>query len=145
MSNLESEMLASMGVEDILAGHDTADVDSMFGGNEVMMSSDPMADFENQSFSAPSAGFEDVTANVDSTVLNVDTLRNVKISVSVVLGKTELSWDELQGLKKGSVLKLDTKKEDNLTLTINNQPVAKCSVELINGEYHVIVQELQGA
>lgn len=82
--------------------------------------------------------------NVDNTVLDADALSQVRIPVTIELGRTEVSWEQLQKLTKGSVLKLDAKKEDPLLLTVRGTPVAKVGVEVVDNEYQVVIQELKG-
>ena len=69
----------------------------------------------------------------------VDVFRGVKMNISGELGGTMMRVKDLISLKEGSMLKLDSLADENITLLINEAPFARGEVVVINDRYGVRV------
>lgn len=69
----------------------------------------------------------------------IDIFRGVKMNVSGELGRTRVRVKDLISLKEGSMLKLDSLADENITLLINDAPFAQGEVVVINDRYGVRV------
>ncbi len=77
----------------------------------------------------------------DSTTkpFGIDVFRGVKMNISGELGRTDVRVKDLISLKEGSMLKLDSLADENITLLINEAPFAQGEVVVINDRYGVRV------
>lgn len=76
--------------------------------------------------------------------LNNSALSKVKLDVTVELGRLTLPYVDVENLTRGSVLVLDKKVDELLTLSVNDSPIARCSVEKVDGQFTLTVQSLEG-
>jgi len=70
---------------------------------------------------------------------NVD---NVKIEISVVLGRSVIPMHQLLRMGRGAVIELDTNQDDPVTILANDKPVAKGEIEIQGDKIAVSVVEL---
>lgn len=77
-------------------------------------------------------------------IINNNALSKVKLDVTVELGRLVLPYVDVENLTRGSVLVLDKKADELLTLSVNDSPIARCSVEKVDGQYTLTVQSLEG-
>jgi flagellar motor switch protein FliN/FliY len=61
---------------------------------------------------------------------NVD---NVKVEISVVLGRSVIPMHQLLRMGRGAVIELDTHQDDPVTILANDKAVAKGEIQ-INGD-----------
>ena len=61
---------------------------------------------------------------------NVD---NVKVEISVVLGRSVIPMHQLLRMGRGAVIELDSKQDDPVMILANNKPVAKGEI-VIHGD-----------
>ncbi len=69
----------------------------------------------------------------------IDVFRGVKMNVSGELGTANVRVKDLISLKEGSMLKLDSLADENITLLVNEAPFAHGEVVVINDRYGVRV------
>lgn len=62
----------------------------------------------------------------------LQTLDDVGLDLSVVLGSTTMSIHQLLRMGRGAVIELDAAVEDEVTILVNNFPVARGTI-VING------------
>ena len=70
---------------------------------------------------------------------NVD---NVKVEISVVLGRSVIPMHQLLRMGRGAVIELDTNQDDPVTILANDKPVAKGEIEIQGDKIAVSVSEL---
>jgi flagellar motor switch protein FliN/FliY len=70
---------------------------------------------------------------------NVD---NVKVEISVVLGRSVIPMHQLLRMGRGAVIELDTNQDDPVTILANDKPVAKGEIEIQGDKIAVSVVEL---
>ncbi len=70
---------------------------------------------------------------------NVD---NVKVEISVVLGRSVIPMHQLLRMGRGAVIELDTHQDDPVTVLANDKAVAKGEIEIHGDKISVSVVEL---
>ncbi|MBV9548918.1 MAG: flagellar motor switch protein FliN [Alphaproteobacteria bacterium] len=70
---------------------------------------------------------------------NVD---NVKVEISVVLGRSVIPMHQLLRMGRGAVIELDTNQDDPVTILANEKPVARGEIEIQGDKIAVSVVEL---
>jgi flagellar motor switch protein FliN/FliY len=69
-------------------------------------------------------------------------LDNVKVEISVVLGRSVIPMHQLLRMGRGAVIELDTRQDDPVTVLANDRPVAKGEIEIQGDKIAVSVVEL---
>lgn len=80
--------------------------------------------------------------NDGSQAVNWESLEDVELDVSVVLGDAEMTMENVMRLKSGAVVPLNAQKNDPVTLVINGQPIAKGEVMTRNGKFCIRITEI---
>ncbi len=70
---------------------------------------------------------------------NVD---NVKVEISVVLGRSVIPMHQLLRMGRGAVIELDSRQDDAELILANDKPVAKGEIEIQGDKIAVSVVEL---
>ena len=70
---------------------------------------------------------------------NVD---NVKVEISVVLGRSVIPMHQLLRMGRGAVIELDSNQDDPVTILANDKPVAKGEIQIQGDKVAVSVLEL---
>ena len=70
---------------------------------------------------------------------NVD---NVKVEISVVLGRSVIPMHQLLRMGRGAVIELDTHQDDPVTILANDMPVAKGEIQIQGDKIAVSVVDL---
>jgi flagellar motor switch protein FliN/FliY len=70
---------------------------------------------------------------------NVD---NVKVEISVVLGRSVIPMHQLLRMGRGAVIELDSNQDDPVTILANDKPVAKGEIQIQGDRIAVSVVEL---
>ena len=70
---------------------------------------------------------------------NVD---NVKVEISVVLGRSVIPMHQLLRMGRGAVIELDSNQDDPVTILANDKPVAKGEIQIQGDKIAVSVVEL---
>lgn len=74
--------------------------------------------------------------------LKVEYLYDVKVNVSVVLGSTVMSLNELLKLNKGAVLELDRMIGEPVDICVNNKAVAKGEIVVVDNKIGISLTEI---
>jgi flagellar motor switch protein FliN len=74
---------------------------------------------------------------------NIDLLLDVELPVSVSFGHTEMQLKDILKLGSGSVIELDKAVNDPVTIIVNDKPVAKGEVVMVDGNYGVRILEVE--
>lgn len=75
----------------------------------------------------------------------LDHLYAVKLEAEAVLGRAALSVDEMLNLGVGSVIELDRLLSDPVDLLVQNVPVARGEVVVLNDQFAVRITEIVGS
>lgn len=73
---------------------------------------------------------------------NLDLLLDVEIPISVEVGRTRMSLDEVLRLVPGSVIALDKKAEEPVDLRVNGKLVARGEVVLVDDCYGLRITQI---
>ncbi len=76
---------------------------------------------------------------------NLDLLLDVTIPVSVEVGRTQMSLDDILDLVPGSVVTLDKKAEEPVDMRVNGTLVARGEVVLIDDVYGIRITQIVDA
>ena len=79
----------------------------------------------------------------DSGNWNIDLLLDVELPVRVSFGQTEMQLRDVFKLGTGSVIELDKSVNDPVTVIVNNKPIAKGEVVMVDGNYGVRILEVE--
>jgi flagellar motor switch protein FliN/FliY len=69
-------------------------------------------------------------------------LTNVKVEISVVLGRSVIPMHQLLRMGRGAVIELDSCQDDPVTILANDRPVAKGDIVIHGDKIGVSVTEL---
>jgi flagellar motor switch protein FliN/FliY len=103
----------------------------MADSTESVLSESPKATGNNES--GPDAGGK----------WNIDLILDVELPISVLFGHSEMALKDVLKLGAGSVIELDKSVNDPVTIVVNNKPVAKGEVVMVDGNYGVRVLEVE--
>jgi flagellar motor switch protein FliN/FliY len=70
---------------------------------------------------------------------NVD---NVKVEISVVLGRSVIPMHQLLRMGRGAVIELDSHQDDPVTILANDKPVARGEIQIQGDKISVSVVDL---
>ncbi len=87
-----------------------------------------------------SSSLDDLSEN--SGILPLDSLYDIPINVTVVLGKKEISINDLLKLESDSILELDTKVGDPVDVLVNRRLVARGEVVIVDEKVGVTMTEI---
>ena len=69
-------------------------------------------------------------------------LDNVKVEISVVLGRSVIPMHQLLRMGRGAVIELDTHQDDPVSILANDKPVAKGEIQIQGDKIAVSVVDL---
>ena len=69
-------------------------------------------------------------------------LDNVKVEISVVLGRSVIPMHQLLRMGRGAVIELDSHQDDPVTILANDKPVAKGEIQIQGDRIAVSVVDL---
>ncbi|MEZ5785849.1 MAG: FliM/FliN family flagellar motor switch protein [Xanthobacteraceae bacterium] len=70
------------------------------------------------------------------------TLTNVSLEVAVVLGSTVMPIHQVLRLGRGAIIELDASENDEVSILVNNHPVAKGAVVVSGSRIAVEVRKM---
>ena len=74
---------------------------------------------------------------------NIDLLLDVELPISVTFGASEMQLRDVLKLGPGSVIELDKSVNDPVAVIVNNKPIAKGEVVMVDGNYGVRILEVE--
>lgn len=74
---------------------------------------------------------------------NIDLLLDVELPIVVSFGATEIPLKDVLRLGVGSVIELEKAVNDPVTITVNQKPIAKGEVVMVDGNYGVRILEVE--
>lgn len=129
--------------DDPLEGLDPIMEEVFSGGN--MSRSDRGKSGDDHSGKVSDVAFPSLNPDSSGRKLEFDMFRKIPVSVSVELGRAQVSLKEIFELSEGSIIELDRLVGEPLDLVVNGQVVAQGEVVAIDNNYglrvtHVIAQ-----
>lgn len=76
--------------------------------------------------------------------LELENLRDVKLSLRADLGRRRMAVQEILELRVGSIVQLDKMAGEAADIYVNDQPLAKGEVVVIGDSLHVRISEIIG-
>ena len=76
------------------------------------------------------------------TALSLETVYDIPVQVSVVLGKTTMQVNQLLKLGRGAVIELDRKVGEPVDVFVNNRLVARGEVVVVEDRIGVTMTEI---
>jgi len=75
--------------------------------------------------------------------VNLDLLLDVDLPISVAFGTTEMTLKDVLNLSTGSVIELNKSVNDPVSIIVNQKPIARGEVVMVDGKYGVRVLEVE--
>ena len=72
----------------------------------------------------------------------LDNINNVKVEISVVLGRSVIPMHQLLRMGRGAVIELDSCQDDPVLIMANDKPIAKGEIVIHGDKIGVSVLEL---
>lgn len=72
----------------------------------------------------------------------MSTLNNVKVEISVVLGRSVIPMHQLLRMGRGAVIELDSHQDEPVTVLANNRAVAKGEIIIDGDRIAVSIREI---
>ncbi len=88
---------------------------------------------------APAAGLGDAAAAEN---LSLETVYDIAVQITVVLGKTSMQVNNLLKLGRGAVIELDKKVGEPIDIFVNNRLVARGEVVVVEDRIGVTMTEI---
>ncbi|MBN9543352.1 MAG: flagellar motor switch protein FliN [Alphaproteobacteria bacterium] len=79
---------------------------------------------------------------VDQDHIKIESVYDIPVLVSVILGTSEMTVGQLVKLSKGSVVELDRKVGDPVDILVNDRLVAKGEVVIVDDKIGVTLTEI---
>jgi flagellar motor switch protein FliN/FliY len=86
-----------------------------------------------------------ITENADSNApesVSLETVYDIPVQISVVLGKTNMQVNQLLKLGRGAVIELDRKVGEPIDIFVNNRLVARGEVVVVEDRIGVTMTEI---
>jgi flagellar motor switch protein FliN/FliY len=74
---------------------------------------------------------------------NLDLLLDVELPIRVCFGESELQLKDVLRLGVGSVIELNRSINDPVTVIVNEKPIARGEVVMVDGSYGVRILEVE--
>lgn len=93
---------------------------------------------------AKAPSFANLTPTRASSSKSLDHLYTVRLDAEAVLGRADLSVEDMLNLGVGSVVELDRLVSDPVDLIVQNVRVAKGEVVVVNDQFAIRITEITG-
>jgi flagellar motor switch protein FliN/FliY len=94
--------------------------------------------------SVSSVNFEQPKNSVgDNQTYDKNLFKNIKVDVSIELGRTRISLKKLYELKSGSIIEMSRLVGEPLDLVINDQVIARGEVVAVNSNYGIRITHIE--
>lgn len=98
-----------------------------------------MADPTTAAPAAPAAGLGDAATAEN---LSLETVYDIPVQITVVLGKTSMQVNNLLKLGRGAVIELDKKVGEPIDIFVNNRLVARGEVVVVEDRIGITMTEI---
>ena len=72
----------------------------------------------------------------------MSSLKDVKVEISVVLGRSVIPMHQLLRMGRGAVIELDSHQDEPVMVLANNKPVAKGEIQIDGDRIAVSISEI---
>ena len=97
-------------------------------------------DFEDGA--SPVNGSDIPETNKDTSSRNLNLLLDVEVPVSIRMGTSQLFLKDVLGLAPGNIVELDEYADELIQLTINDKPIARGEVVIVDGYFAFRIKEI---
>jgi flagellar motor switch protein FliN len=94
---------------------------------------------DTQTPDAASASFADATSSEN---LSLETVYDIPVQITVILGRTSMQVNQLLKLGRGAVIELDKKVGEPIDIFVNNRLVARGEVVVVEDRIGVTMTEI---
>ncbi len=94
---------------------------------------------------AKAPSFTNLTPSRTASGKSLDHLYGVRLDAEAVLGRADLSVEDMLNLGVGSVVELDRLVSDPVDLVVQNVRVAKGEVVVVNDQFAIRITEITGS
>lgn len=101
-----------------------------------------MADPTPTAAAAPAAAKAGDAAAAAADNLSLETVYDIPVQITVVLGKTSMQVNQLLKLGRGAVIELDKKVGEAIDIFVNNRLVARGEVVVVEDRIGVTMTEI---
>ena len=84
----------------------------------------------------------DTTTYTEAENLSLDTVYDIPVQITVVLGRTSMQVNQLLKLGRGAVIELDKKVGEPIDVFVNNRLVARGEVVVVEDRIGVTMTEI---
>ena len=95
--------------------------------------------------SAKAPSFANLTPTKTTSGKSLDHLYGVRLDAEAVLGRADLSVEDMLNLDIGSVVELDRLVADPVDLVVQNVRVARGEVVVVNDQFAIRITEITGS
>lgn len=103
-------------------------------------------DFDNFTSASPaqerSVQPQGSSSGAVSEAIHVEQLKEVKVPITVELGRTKKTLAELEMMTKGSIIALGTKVDDPIFISCQGKAFAEAEVVDMEGELHLVITKV---
>ncbi|HLX02555.1 MAG TPA: flagellar motor switch protein FliN [Trinickia sp.] len=73
---------------------------------------------------------------------SLDLVNDVKVTLDIRIGSTEIAIKDLMNLQNGAVLKLDRHVGDDIDVQLNNRTIARAEIVAIDEQFGIRITEI---
>lgn len=88
------------------------------------------------------SGYNEVGADMPTNVKDLESVYDIPVKVSAILGKTDIKVNQLLKLNKGAIIELDKKVGEAIDIYVNNNLVARGEVVVVDDKLGITMTEI---
>jgi flagellar motor switch protein FliN/FliY len=101
---------------------------------------------ETEGISVSKIAFDSPKSTInDNQIYDKNLFKNIKVDVSIELGRSQISLKKLYELKSGSILEIERLVGEPLDLVINDQVIARGEVVAVNSNYGIRITHIDSS
>lgn len=137
-----SQPIPQQPIEDVPA--DLNKDDSFFDNDESFDIDESLFEEKETGVSVSKVQFEAPQSSIgESQTYDKNLFKNIKVDVSIELGRSKVSLKKLYELKSGSIIELGRLVGEPLDLVINDQVIARGEVVAVNSNYGIRITHVE--
>lgn len=141
-NNLTSEEITHPPVNDVAM--DINKDDSFFDNDESFDIDESLFEEKETGVNVSKVQFEAPHSSIgESQTYDKNLFKNIKVDVSIELGRSKVSLKKLYELKSGSIIELGRLVGEPLDLVINDQVIARGEVVAVNSNYGIRITHVE--
>ena len=91
----------------------------------------------------PGAAAEETSEVREDANVNLELLLDVDLPISVAFGTSEMTLKDVLNLGSGSVIELNKSVNDPVSIIVNQKPIARGEVVMVDGKYGVRILQVE--